>query len=210
MKKFLKVFLVLLLAISFTACGKSEKKNTKVKVYVFEAGGCPYCEQEISYLSSLEDLDKKFEIVREELYVDHIDWEAGKDFELGAKVSNAFMEKGFVNATYQATPFIVISDLYASAGLDTNLSEIIDKAYEEGDKDIVDCISKNETCDIREQLSDTDKKINSIKSTMTINFIIIYVLISGILVYLYLTRSKKETSIKESPKTTKKTTKKKK
>lgn len=210
MKKFLKVFLVLLIAISFTACGKTDKKNSKVKVYIFEAGGCPYCEQEIEYLNSLEDLDKKFEIVREELYVDHINWEPGKDFDLGVKVSNSFLDKGFVNATYQATPFIVISDLYASAGLDTNLLDIINKAYEEGDKDIVDCLSKNDSCDIREQLSDTDKKINGIKSTITINFICIYILIAGILVYLYLTR-KKEVSVKEeTPKKVKKTTKKKK
>jgi len=208
MKKVVKVLLVFLLLIGFTACDKTENKgNTKVKVYLFEAGGCPYCEEELSYLNSLEGLGTKFEVVRKELYIDHINWEAGKDFELGVKVSNAFSEKGFENATYQATPFVVISDVYAFSGYNPDLKSIIDKAYDEGDKDIVECLSKGDSCEIREQISDTDKKINDIKNTYNINLIIIYVLLGVVIAYLIYDNVKENKSSEK--KISKKTIKKK-
>lgn len=112
-----------------------------VKVYIFEAGGCPYCEAEIDYLKGLESYGKKFEIVRKELYVDHVDWANGKDYDLGVKVAKAFKEAGFSEASYQATPFVVISDVYAAASYNTDLEDYINTAYEKGDKDVVQCIS---------------------------------------------------------------------
>ena len=213
MKKILKLLLVFILVIGFAACGKTDKKEGKVKVYVFEAGGCPYCEQEIEYLNSLESLSSKFEVVRKELYVDHIDWEPGKDFNLGAKVATAFNEKGYTDATYQATPFVVISDIYASSGLNTNLEEVIKKAYEEGDNDVVECFTTKDSCDIRKLETETDKAINNIKKTYTINFIIIYVLIALIIGYLLYTRRNNNKTVvsEETPKkkTVKKASKKK-
>ncbi len=78
MKKFLIVFTLLLcLPLSIFA-----DENKKVKVYVFEAGGCPWCEEEINYLKGLDSYNKKFEIVTKEAFVDHIDWAEGKDLSL--------------------------------------------------------------------------------------------------------------------------------
>lgn len=111
----------------------------KVKVYMFEAGGCPYCEKEEEYLKGLDGYDKTFTIVKKELYVDHVDWAEGKDYELGKKVADAFNSVGFEDATYEATPFVVISDLYAASAYSTSLESIINEAYENGDKDIVQC-----------------------------------------------------------------------
>ena len=150
MKKLLKVLLVFILALSFTACGSTKKNTDKVKVYVFEAGGCPYCEAEIQYLQSLEENGKKFEIVEKELYVDHVEWAQGKDYELGVKVADAFKNAGFTNATYTSTPFVVISDLYAVSGYSTSLDSVIDYAYKEGDMDAVSCIESGEEGCIRD------------------------------------------------------------
>ena len=58
----------------------------KVKVYLFEAGGCPYCVKEEEYLKGLDGYDKTFTIVKKELYVDHVDWAEGKDYALGKKL----------------------------------------------------------------------------------------------------------------------------
>ena len=121
------------------------KAQEKVKVYIFEAGGCPYCEAQIEYLEGLDSYNKKFEIVKKEAYVDHIDWEKGKDFDLSKTVAEAFNKVGFEDATYQATPFVVISDIYAAAAYNTSLESVIDEAYEKGDKDIVKCYEDGNT-----------------------------------------------------------------
>ena len=142
MKKVL-LFLILLF-IPFIV---NADKNKMVKVYVFEAGGCPYCEAEIDYLKGLKSYNKKFTIEKKELYVDHIEWEPGKDYELGKKVADAFNSKGFTDASYHATPFVVISNLYATAGYSTDLESIINEAYNSGDKDVVGCfINKKDNC----------------------------------------------------------------
>ena len=75
MKKVL-LFLILLF-IPFIV---NADKNKMVKVYVFEAGGCPYCEAEIDYLKGLKSYNKKFTIEKKELYIAHIEWEPGKDY----------------------------------------------------------------------------------------------------------------------------------
>ncbi len=133
-KYFVLILLVLLFPIAVYA------SNDLVKVYVYEAGGCPYCEQEIEYLKGLKSYNKKFKIVQKELYVDHIAWAHGKDYETGVKVANTFKAAGFNEASYQGTPFVVISDVYASTGYSTSLESYINDAYEKGDKDIVKCI----------------------------------------------------------------------
>lgn len=132
-----KKILALLTLILFVPTLVNAKE--KVKVYMFEAGGCPYCEKEEEYLKGLDGYDKTFTIVKKELYVDHVDWAEGKDYELGKKVANAFNSVGFEDATYEATPFVVISDLYAASAYSTSLESIINDAYENGDKDIVQC-----------------------------------------------------------------------
>ncbi len=119
----------------------------KVKVYMFEAGGCPYCEAEEEYLKGLSSYGEKFELIKKELYVDHVDWAQGKDFELGKKVAEAFQKAGFENAAYNATPFVVISNIYAAASYSTTLEDVINEAYEKGDKDVVGCFeSGKENC----------------------------------------------------------------
>lgn len=192
MKKVVKFLLVFLLVLGFTGCG-SKKNTDKVKVYIFEAGGCPYCEAQVSYLESLEDYGKTFEVVMKELYVDHIDWQPGKDYDLGVKVAKAFREAGFDQASYQGTPFVVISDTYAAAAYSQTLDEEIKKAYEEGDNDVVGCFEKGDNCDIRENLTPTDKKINDIRKVELINFIVIYTLIGGVIVYLIFFNKKDKT-----------------
>lgn len=141
-KLFSMILLLTLVAFGFQL---SAKAKDKVKIYLFVAGGCPYCELEEEYLKSLDGYGTKFEIVEKELYVDHIDWERGKDYELGYKVATAFQEAGFEDASYQGTPFVVISDIYAAAGYSTSLESYIDQAYEEGDNDVVGAFAKGKT-----------------------------------------------------------------
>ena len=136
MKKILFGILVLLLCPLMVFA----KNKDLVKVYVYEAGGCPYCEAEIDYLKGLDSYNKKFKIVRKELYIDHVEWKPGKDYDTGVKVANGFLNAGFGNASYTGTPFVVISDIYASTGYSTSLETYINDAYEKGDKDIVKCV----------------------------------------------------------------------
>lgn len=141
-KKILIVLFALLLLIPFMGVSAKEKAKAKVKVYIFEAGGCPYCEAEVEYLQGLDSYNKKFTIERRELYIDHVNWGKGRDFELGKAVAEKFIADGFTDASYEGTPFIVISNLYAAATYDTNLESYINKAYKEGDKDVVNQIAK--------------------------------------------------------------------
>lgn len=112
-----------------------------VKVYIFEAGGCLACESEKEYLKGLDSYNKKFTIVEKELYVDHVDWAQGSDYELGTKVANAFATAKF-KTDVNSTPLVVISDIYAENSYNNKLEETIEKAYEEGDKDAVSCLEK--------------------------------------------------------------------
>ncbi len=222
MKKVLSFVLVFMLVLGVTACGSSKKSSDKVKVYVFFAGGCPYCENEIQYLKSLEDYDKTFEIVEKELYVDHIQWQPGKDYDTGVKVATAFYEKGFKNASYQGTPFVVISNIYAEASYNPNVADIIKQAYEEGDEDVVGKIEKGESYNIPEFQTETDKKISDLKKCVTVNCIITYSLLGLIIIYLVYSKvktnnksirvkeTKEEKELKEVKHTAKKSAKKKK
>lgn len=142
MKKVVSFLLVVLALVPSLAFAKEKKM---VKVYVFEAGGCPYCEMQIKYLKELDSYNKKFEIVEKEAYVDHVDWAAGKDYNLTKTVAEAFKKAGFEDASYQGTPFVVISDKYAAAAYSESLESIINEAYEEGDKDIVSCFENGKT-----------------------------------------------------------------
>lgn len=145
----MKKLLVVLSFLFMLLPGVNAKEEKEpVKVYIFQAGGCPYCEAEIEYLKGLESYEKKFVIVEKELYVDHVDWKEGADFNLGVNVANAFVETGleeFADASYAGTPFVVISDLYAKSAYNTSLESIINQAYDEGDKDIVSCIGEGNT-----------------------------------------------------------------
>ncbi len=148
MMKLKNLFLLVIALVVFVGLGAvNVKAEGKVKVYIFEAGGCPYCEAEIEYLESLSSYGEKFEIVREELYIDHVDWKPGSAYELGKTVAEAFQSAGFDNASYLGTPFVVISNIYASAAYSTSLEEVINKAYEDGDKDVVGCYANGgENC----------------------------------------------------------------
>ena len=140
-----KLLMTVILAVVALVPTVTVKAKDPVKVYIFEAGGCPYCEKQVEYLEGLEGYNKIFTIERKELYVDHIDWAQGKDFELGKLVAEAFLKAGFEDASYQGTPFVVISDKYATAGYSTALEDIIKGVYEEGDKDVVGCYASGKT-----------------------------------------------------------------
>ena len=138
----MKKYLISLLTLFLIPLTVLAKDNDKVKVYLFEAGGCPYCEMEMEYLEGLDSYNEKFVIVEKELYVDHNDWAPGEDFITGAKVAMAFNDAGFEKAGYNGTPFVVISDLYAASNYSASLESVINDAYEKGDKDVVSCIEK--------------------------------------------------------------------
>lgn len=186
MKKKTKLFIM---AIAFMfliplVSVNAENKSEKVKVYMFEAGGCPYCEQQEEYFKGLDSYDKKFELIKKELYVDHVDWEPGKDYDLGVKVADAFKDAGFEDATYQGTPFVVISDLYAAASYNTSLEDVINEAYETGDKDIVGCYEDGNTdcLDHLKKENDSNSKSGSSDSTTLVTTIVCTLII--IIIYL--------------------------
>lgn len=186
MKKLI-VFLISLVLIPLTV-----KADDKVKVYIFEAGGCPYCEDEKTYLRSLDSYNDLFTIEVKELYVDHVDWVQGEDYELGMKVAKAFQNAGYPDSIYKGTPYVVISDLYASSGYNPSLESVIKEAYENGDKDVVSCIANgNEGC-----LPEKVQKKASKKAIIVlgISIPVIIILLGGI--YFLTTKSKKEKSQK--------------
>lgn len=180
MKKRILALLTLILFIPTLVNAKE-----KVKVYMFEAGGCPYCEKEEEYLKGLDGYEKTFTIVKKELYVDHVDWAEGKDYELGKKVADAFKNAGFEDATHEATPFVVISDLYAASAYNTSLESVINEAYEKGDKDIVKCYA-----DGKDNCLDHLKKDTSSSSK---NYTPIIVITSLIILITYLVKSSIDT-----------------
>ena len=136
-----KIKVLLLIVFALMLFVPKVNAQEKVKVYLFEAGGCPWCEKETQYLEGLSGYNETFEVIHKELYVDHETWAQGADYELGFQVATLFNEAGFEDASYQGTPFVVISDLYAAAAYSTSLESIINQAYEEGDKDVVGCVA---------------------------------------------------------------------
>ena len=169
MKKKSKIFIGLIALMLFipllSVKAESEKK---VKVYMFEAGGCPACNSQEEYLKGLDSYGKKFELIKEELYVDHVDWELGRDYDLGVKVATGFKEAGFDDATYEATPFVVVSDVYAASGYNMSLETVINEVYEKGDKDVVGCYAKGETDCLKHLKSDTNSNISGTVMAVTI------------------------------------------
>lgn len=175
-KKLLSVLFTLLLLIPL---GINAEEKEKVKVYIFEAGGCPFCEAEVEYLKGLEGYNKTFTIEIKELYVDHVDWKPGKDYDLGVKVANGFLNAGFTDASYQGTPFVVISDLYAASAYSTSLESVINEAYEKGDKDIVSCYADGKE-DCLNHLAKEDNKVTDNDSATGANTWVVVVM--GLLV----------------------------
>ncbi|CCY45023.1 cytochrome c biogenesis protein transmembrane region [Clostridium sp. CAG:1193] len=175
-KKLLSVLFTLLLLIPL---GINAEEKEKVKVYIFEAGGCPYCEAEVEYLKGLEGYNKTFTIEIKELYIDHVDWKPGKDYDLGVKVANGFLNVGFTDASYQGTPFVVISDLYAASAYSTSLESVINEAYEKGDKDIVSCYADGKE-DCLNHLAKEDNKVTDNDSATGANTWVVVVM--GLLV----------------------------
>lgn len=176
MKK-LKGILLLIMAFAMIISPFAMSKVNaaeKVKVYIFEAGGCPYCEAEIEYLKGLSSYGEKFEIVQKELYIDHVDWEKGKDYDLGVKVATAFQNAGFKDASYQGTPFVVISNIYAAATYSTDLESYINQAFSEGDADVVACFEKGGTDCLKPAPSDGSE---AVRNVTLIIFLIIFVAI---------------------------------
>ena len=185
----MKKLILSIITILFVLPVVVSAKEDLVKVYIFEAGGCPYCEAQIEYLKGLDSYNEKFKIVEKEAYVDHIDWEQGKDFELSKKVAEGFNRAGFEDATYQATPFVVISDVYAAASYSESLEEVIDKAYKVGDKDIVGCYEEGNT-DCLDYLITEDTTIGSTSNKSTI----ITILVSAfVILATYLVKSTLDT-----------------
>lgn len=185
MKKYLKSLLLLVVALLVVIPTVKANAADKVKVYMFEAGGCPYCEAEEEYLKGLDGYGKTFELIKKELYVDHVDWKQGKDYELGKKVAEAFQKVGFDQASYQGTPFVVVSDIYAVAAYNPNLEETIKEAIEKGDKDIVGCYeSGKDNC-----LKHLEKKSETSTSTSNTDIIIWTVSCTVIIAVAYFVKS---------------------
>ena len=139
------------------------------------------------YLKGLESYDKKFEIIKKELYIDHVDWQKGKDYDLGVKVANGFKKMGFEDASYQGTPFVVISDLYAAASYSTSLEKVINEAYEKGDRDIVSCYEKGNT-----NCLDYLKENNTEKNSDNIGIILVIVFCTIAIICTYVIKSNKD------------------
>ncbi len=174
--------IILVLLVMLMMPNVAAKSKEKVKVYIFEAGGCPYCEAQIEYLKGLSSYNKKFEIVQKELYVDHIDWAQGKDYALGKEVAEAFLNQGFQDASYQGTPFVVISNIYAAAAYSQQLEDVILEAYKKGDKDIVKCFEDgNDNC---------ERKIKPFTLNLDYKFLTTTALLIAIIV-LYVVKSNK-------------------
>lgn len=173
-KKLFSILFAMLLFVPFFV-----KADEKVKVYIFEAGGCPFCEAEVEYLKGLDSYNEKFTIEVKELYVDHIDWVEGKDYALGKKVAEEFLKAGFTDASYQGTPFVVISDLYAASIYSTSLESVINEAYEKGDKDIVSCYADGKE-DCLNHLAKEDNKVTDNDSATGANTWVVVVM--GLLV----------------------------
>ncbi len=152
----------------------------KVKVYIFEAGGCPYCEAEVEYLESLDSYGEKFEIVRKQLYIDHVDWEPGEDYLLGESAANLFQEYGFSDAVITGTPFVIISNLYAAASYSEQLESVIDEAYNKGDADVVGCIADGGSDCMPEPVGDGSEVLATIISI---------ILIAGLVFLVFTTRT---------------------
>lgn len=211
MKKFRNILLIVLAIVIFGGV-TNVKAEGKVKVYVFEAGGCPWCEREMEYLKGLKSYGEKFEIVDKQLYVDHETWAYGRDYALGKAVAEAFKSAGFENASSSGTPFVVISDLYAAAAYSENLEEIINQAYEQGDKDVVGCYANDgENClkgadpsiKVDWSLNPVETSEDDAKKVETITTIVILLIIAGVVV-LFVRNEKSAASIKETKSVTKK------
>ena len=189
----MKKFLTILFLALFMVCKVNAEE--KVKVYMFEAGGCPYCEQEEEYLKGLEGYGTKFELIKKELYVDHVDWEKGADYELGKKVAETFANKGFEDASYEGTPFVVISDLYAAASYNTELEGFINSAYEEGDKDAVSCIKDGKEDCVRQNqnsIEDLSADVSSSSKGGIILAVVAGVILIGAIIYVVKNKSDEE------------------
>ena len=176
MKKIKRLLTIFLLLFVVFGLANVEAKDKKVKVYLFYAGGCPYCEAEVEYLKGLDSYGKKFELIEKELYVDHVDWKEGKEYALGKKVAEEFNKVGFTDASYQGTPFIVISDLYAVSSYNDTLESVINEAYEKGDKDIVSCISKGNT-DCLDHIKTETETSSSSKGDNTVEIVLLVITI---------------------------------
>ena len=183
MRKILLSFMTLAIALFI---GSTVRAEEKVKVYMFEAGGCPACEAQLEYFKGLDSYNKKFEVVREELYVDHVDWAKGKAYDLGVSVAEAFTKAGFKDVTANATPLVVISDIYAANGYNQSLESVIEEAYEKGDKEVVKCIESGEKNCLPES-ENSSKQEDTTKDTIIIVLVFV-VLIAGMAGLVYVGR----------------------
>lgn len=146
MKKLKLLLLSLLLIIPFNMVKAEEGVLEPVKVYVFYAPGCHWCEEQFNYLEALDSYNEKFVVVRKELFQSDLRT-PGADYDLGQDVGTAFTQAGFTNARPEGTPYVVVSDLYAASAYNDSLETVINQAYEAGDKDVVGCIEAgNDNC----------------------------------------------------------------
>lgn len=190
MKKFKSLLFVLFAA--FVMFVPNVNAAEKVKVYLFEAGGCPWCEKETEYLEGLVGYNDTFEVIKKQLYVDHVNWEPGADYDLGYKVATLFKSAGFEDASYQGTPFVVISDLYAAAAYSTDLETIINQAYQEGDKDVVSCVANGgENCLEGGTLPVDDAKTKK-EDDGTVGAVILLVIVAGFVALMIYARKTNE------------------
>ncbi len=201
MKKIISLLLCLLLILPISVNAAKSKDNDEtvkeeekeevvntddlVKVYIFLANDCSYCEAELEYLEGLDSYNKKFTIVKKELFSTIHPAVYGSDYELGQKVVKVFNEAGFRDANTNGTPLVIISDIYARTSYSTDLESYIDRAYEEGDKDVVACVE-----DGKDDCIKVEKK--KMSKTAIIILVVSIVVVTGAVGALGIFLSKKQ------------------
>ena len=190
------LMLILPIGVKALESNKEDKSDTveesevvnqdqMVKVYVFHAPDCSVCIQEFQYLEGLESYNKKFTIEKKELFASIHEGTLGSDYNLGVKVAAVFNKAGFRSVSTNATPLIIISDVYAENAYNDQLESIINQVYEEGDKDVVGCIAAGkENC--------IEEKKFKLSSKAIIILSVSLVAVVAIIVSLGLVMSKKE------------------
>ena len=163
------------------------QKKEKVTVYVFSASGCPFCEEQMTYLKNLDTYGKEFTIVEKELYIDHISWEKGKDYDLAKKVETE-MSTILNGVVIDGTPFVIVENIYAKTGLNTNLEDYIHRAYLRGTQvDVVKCLEENGTNCVKEKETNKEKDYLPVRIIETITIIAGIGLITG---FVYILKKK--------------------
>ncbi len=182
MKKLILIFIFMLL-IPFTV----NAKDNLVKVYVFGMTNDTSTTDGINELKKLPSYNKKFKIIFKETYIKPSDtyigdWPKGKDYDLVEKIQNVFIKAGQIKKDeynfYQA-PLFFISDNFYMNSIE-NVSNAIDIAYKNGDKDIVGCVIDGKE-DCTKLISEKENKNNNYFKKFIMFVILFFIVMIGVI-----------------------------